>query len=174
MDRVTFRLKGGPVVTLWFSAAAGGSLKRATSQSENAGHTYRQEMECAFRKYSDVWFPELVTADTFRDKEHLRRDVLRVDAAEFNVPIDEKTFTIAGLELPVGTFAVQRPSNEWYTWDGAQLVPHRRAALVKGTPPPRTVSTPWVLLSIGLALVAALVLIRAWSRSRAAPKSSPP
>lgn len=76
------------------------------------------------RMEGDVWYPRSVTTEFLIDGERISREVVTVSEARFNIDLPESTFTLAGLNLPVGHEILDRSkgSARVLRWDGEQVV----------------------------------------------------
>lgn len=120
--------KGGRVLTVSFtvprtgndyeydvSPERGYSIVRWRLRYQKKGPADRKEpfefvMTCKPAEVAPgVWFPEIVESTTTRPGKPDSRETVSVKVVSVNRPIDDKTFTLAGAELPAGVLIASTP-----------------------------------------------------------------
>lgn len=166
-NKVSF--KAGKTSYEYVLAEECGNLPQSvTMVSESEGKRYLISINCQLKKYEHggVWYPKSVvylckTNDTVMIKESTT-----VERAEFNQPIDDKVFTLAGMQLPAGR-TVDRDSS-LMTWTGTTLVPQTVSFGTAGNYDTTVRPRRWLLLvnAVVLVLIACAILFVRFRRSR--------
>ena len=128
-----------------------------------------QEIEVAPVGNTGLWFPRSYVYEVLNKGKVDEREEFRVTKVSLNESIDEKVFTLAGMNIaPDTTLACETPDgqSQTLTWTGAELVNHVNPTFVKRPPP--TSSRSWLVpLAVGAALIAIAALALYWRGSRA-------
>ena len=134
MLKETFKCPSGALFSMWVDPESGFNPVRMTLES-NVGkkNQYIDEMLAELSKYpsgsDDVWFPSKVQTHRIHNGKKLSSFTINIESAKFNVPIPPETFTLAGMDLPVGTIVDQgrstkEPSSKigrYGKWDGSKI-----------------------------------------------------
>ena len=118
----------------WFNPSKGGSVIRValTGRPDGAGAEQPGlliENEPVLDGPSGLWFPKRTRSRRYVDGQ-LAEDVwVEVEAAELNRPPDPAAFTLAGLNLPLGTVVSDAVSGVSKVWDGDKLATGYRGPL---------------------------------------------
>jgi hypothetical protein len=104
------------------------------------------------------------------DNNPLDREVGRVTELSLNEPLDDKVFTLAGMNIAAGTGVVaQEPNGQTKVWDwtGEAVVDHVNTPFAATKPPAATDRHPWFIgAAVGLTVVAVVALALYWRRGR--------
>lgn len=116
-------------IRMWIAPSQDYSIVRVVIVPEWGGGSLLDRIECENREYGSpgVWYPHRVCYERFVDGEFYYEVVLTVQKARFNQPVDEKVFTLAGMDIPEGTrvIGLSRPGQGPEMWDGSNIVPLR-------------------------------------------------
>ncbi len=127
--RIEYERGDGTQIRMWIAPSQDYSIVRAAVVPESCGGNLVSRIECHNRKYGDpgIWFPHRVRYERFLDGKFYYEVVVTVHAARFNQPVDDKVFTLEGMDIPRGT-PVFNLSSRWQgheMWDGSKIVPVR-------------------------------------------------
>jgi hypothetical protein len=148
---------------LWVVPSHGYNVARNIMESHPGGKRYRVtvETEAAPVGNSGLWFPRTCTCETVSDGKLIKKEVLRVTNISLNEPIDDKVFTLAGMNIASNTpIAGKLPDGKphVWTWTGTSVVDHVNPAIIPKPLPPRrrgrliTIATACALIATAAAL----------------------
>lgn len=168
--RVDSSYRNGRKARMWFAPQQGGSLIRGESEFVHPKDgKVVDSIECDMKQWDadGVWFPKKVVYQRRLNGDVVTEEQLTVKSAEFNIPVDESVFTLAGMDIPPGTDVVETPSfHVSRIWNGSKLAPNTTQS-----PPLAEAealsSTRILLFSFSLALIAALLFAIYWRRRAA-------
>ncbi|WP_088259612.1 hypothetical protein [Fimbriiglobus ruber] len=114
---------------LWVVPSRGYTVARNIMESHPGGKTYRVAVETEATPVgnSGLWFPHTCVCETTNDGKLIRKEELRVTSISLNEPIEDKVFTLAGMDIASDTpIASKLPSGESHvlTWTGASAIEH--------------------------------------------------
>ncbi len=120
---VDYTLSSGSIVRLWVNDDRQPFLVRGEITFD--GGRCKDRLVVKNREWpgSAVVFPESVVFDRYCDGKHVSHETIKVESAEFNQQVDEREFTVDGLNLPVGTPVISVPAKgTTQIWNGEKLV----------------------------------------------------
>ena len=120
----SFLRADGKRVTFWFAPELDDNvIQTEFSMEMRDGRVRKQRVHSKLQKYSaEILFPEECEYSCWHGDELIDHERWVVKEAVFNGPIDPVVFTLAGLDVPVGTFvATVSDSPTVKTWDGEKL-----------------------------------------------------
>jgi hypothetical protein len=94
-------------VTVWIAPSKGNSVVRMKAIDAPKVVTV-VESDVVLVGKSGLWFPRLVVREQYTNDTLSVRETVEIQEVRLNEPIDPATFTLAGLNLPEGTY-VQMP-----------------------------------------------------------------
>ncbi len=168
---VRITMKKGQKVAYWISPSEQYAVKRAEIASTAGGRFWESRIEATGQVHqpSGIWFPTRCKYRQQIDGQLESEEVVDVRVISLNEKIPDETFTLAGMNLPVGLPVTDsRGVGDPLTmkWDGTQLVPRpdalpgsrelERAEVAQSTQR-RAV---WFGFSVLFAVVAALLVWR--------------
>lgn len=161
----------GQRVTLWIAPDLGHSvLQTEFSSLSKAGKRRMQRVHSKLAQQGDIWFPSECEYTCYSDDELIGHELWIVRNATFNSPIDPAVFTLAGLDLPQGTYLVgdsgQHGKLAVGVWDGEKLTDPPRSPTVLSQPPPAAENRDRLLWTAAFNTVAGLALIGWYFRTR--------
>lgn len=162
---------------LWVVPSHGYNVARNIMESHPGGKPYRVtvETEAAPVGHSGLWFPRTCTCEALSDGELIQKEELRVTKISLNEPIDDKVFTLAGMDIKPGTpIAGKLPNGEphVWTWTGTSVVDHVNPVLIpKSLRPPRSRGR-LITAAVGCALLATAALAIFFRRRQPKPPAS--
>ena len=180
------RKKDEKLVTLWICPELDHSVVQAEfttaiSSPEVRTHRIHSRFE---KRDSDFWFPVECEFTFHRNGTLAGHELCKVSKAEFNIAVDPVSFTLAGLELPAGSFVVELtnskkeaeptptenqpnpPVANTKVWDGKELVmPSTSAPNPSENPIEKRSGWVWFQMFHGVAGLGLLCLY-AWLRYR--------
>jgi hypothetical protein len=173
--------KGESKASLWVAPSQGYSVVGYYHHADQDGKRYSTIINTQMKQYPEknVWYPYRLIKILKEDDRILNRQEAIVEEARFGCPIDENTFTPAGLDLQPGQEVLDSTSGvPWAKiWDGKKLVDPsavktKDPSAIKTNPPnPERHRRPrWLQLTFaaGLGLIAAFYFWRAFRRRRSA------
>jgi hypothetical protein len=128
--KVTSKLTGsGSTVTSWIDPEKGPSITRILCAWSGGGHQGQQEVQVEYGQFGKrgIWYPARVSYRRMENGTLTFHEETVTPAADFDSEVADGTFSLAGLDLPVGrqvTVDVVYPC----IWDGKQLVSAIRPA----------------------------------------------
>jgi len=131
----------GQRVTFWIAPAMAYSVMQTEFSSvSKSGKRRTQRVHSKLAQHESIWFPSECEYTCHSDDELVAHELWTVTNAVFNAPIDPTLFTLAGLELPQGTYVVGtsiEPNKlALKVWDGQQLTEPPPSSTVATQPPP--------------------------------------
>lgn len=139
---ISFRINRRANCELWVVPSHGYNVARNISESlENGGKPYRVTVETEAAPVGDsgLWFPRTCTYEAVSDGKLINKEVLRVTNISLNEPIDDKVFTLAGMDIAPDTpIAGKLPNGQphVWTWTGTSVVDHVNPKFIPAPPPP--------------------------------------
>jgi hypothetical protein len=124
--RVKYVRRDGGVVTLRIDAGRGYSVIDSSVEAVGpSGNTITDRIVSELEQYGPdgIWLPSTTTYTRQIGDRTVETAVYGVNRAEFNTPVDPKTFTLAGMDIPPGTMVRETPPTTRGTryWDGNEL-----------------------------------------------------
>lgn len=167
--RVDNSYRNGRKTRMWFAPQQGDSLVRAESEFVHPKDgKVIDSIECDMKQWNagGVWFPGKVLYKRSLNGDVGIEELLTVKKAEFNIPVDESVFTLAGMDIPPGTSVVETPQQSVSRiWDGGKLIPDTTQPPSLAKPEAsNSHATRMLLFSFSLALIAALLFAIYWRR----------
>lgn len=161
----------GQRVTFWIASELGHSvLQMEFSSVSKKGKRRLQRVHSKLAQHGDVWFPSECEYTCYSDDELIAHELWLVKNATFNSPIDPAVFTLAGLDLPQGTYVVGDSGQEGKlalgVWDGEKLTDPPAVPTVLSRPPPAAENRDRLLWIATLNAIAGLALIGWYFRPR--------
>lgn len=131
----------GQRVTFWIAPELGHSVVQTEFSSlSKQGKRRTQRVHSKLAQHGDVWFPSECEYTCYSDDELIAHELWIVKNATFNSPIDPAVFTLAGLELPQGTYVVGDSGQQGKlapgVWNGGKLTDPPPSPTVLSQPPP--------------------------------------
>ena len=114
---------------IWIAPSEGYCALRSEIRAERPGRVSVSSVECRnrFSEERGLWFPELVKLTRTVNGQVEMHETVTVTNERMNVPVNPRTFTMAGLDIERGRLVRESdrernhlPSREW---DGQKLVP---------------------------------------------------
>ncbi len=160
--RVEYERNDGTVVTLWVAPERDYNVVKSSMAIADLRDL--AETTLARDEASGLWFPARVRYQRTMKGEVTHEEDLTIKVVHLNRPVDPKTFTPGGMDIPAGTPVVRHPRNErGLEWDGRAIVSNKKESPWSSPAPPPT-RWPWVAGAIALMLIAATLLWRATAR----------
>ena len=131
--KLSFVSDGGLPTRVWVAPAMGYSVVRMEHDWKSKSHDYLDRTDVVVEEYQDtgIWFPVSAGWQRIQDsKVTTMRETVEVEILSLNEPLDPKFFSIADLNVPVGTFVNRRPYSGSFVWDGEQVVDEKSAELL--------------------------------------------
>lgn len=120
--RSSYIRKDGKRVTFWFAPELDDSIVQTEfSMTFPDGRVRTQRVHSKLEQYGGIWFPAECEyscwfADKLIDREHWV-----VKDPVFNASIDPSVFTLAGVDVPLGTLVIGSSDHKLKAWDGQLL-----------------------------------------------------
>ncbi len=155
---------------LWVVPSHGYNVARNILESHLGGKPYRRtlEIEAAPVGNSGLWFPRTCTYEAMSDGKLIKKEELRVTNVSLNEPIDDKVFTLAGMDIAPDTpIAGKLPDGRphVWTWTGSSVVDHVNPTFIPEVPPPSR--RGWLIATaVACAIVATVALAIYFRRGR--------
>ncbi len=161
----------GQRVTVWIAPEMGHSVLQTEFSSISKGGKRRtQRVHSKLTQHKELWFPFECEYTCYSDDELVAHELWVVKNATFNSPIDPTVFTLAGLELPQGTYVVgdsgQQGKLALGVWDGENLTDPPSSPAVVSHPPPAAENRDRLIWVAVLNAIAGLGLIGWYFRMR--------
>jgi len=150
----------------WLSESKGGLPVYIGTRDEGGDEEYSESLNVKLKEYGPggVWFPSEATFRRTRGGEILTEQITTVEEAVFGEDLPDETFMLAGMGLPEGK--IIDFDGELATWNGQRAVGQGEGGI--GPAPPPSGRVWWAMISIVLAVVAAVLLGLRAKRRRAA------
>lgn len=137
---ITFETKTQQRYEYWAAPSKGYALLRIGLTNTKPGRSDRGVVENDLRQFErgGIWFPGTSTYTHTRGGTELTKAVVRVESAEFNAPIDDTAFTLAGMGLRKGLIVdYKQPAgkSELFQWTGQELEKYKQPAFILPKPP---------------------------------------
>lgn len=156
--KISYKINGGKIInSYWINPQKGYNLVRGKSESEELDRhdTYIVTLEKFKTQSGEIWFPRQIVYQ-YKLKNNLVEERIVLDSVAFDVR-DEKPFTLAGLDIPVG-YRVEYFSEGARYWDGKELVDEIPVAIESVNVANRR--TFWMINAVGFAILATVILTR--------------
>src|SRR5581483_3462504 len=131
------------------------------------------EIEAAPVGNSGLWFPRTCNYEAMYDGKLIKKEELRVTNVSLNESIDDKVFTLAGMEIaPDTTIAGKLPDGRphVWTWTGTSVVDHVNPKFIPEPPAPS--KRGWLIATaVACAIVATAALAIYLRRGRLKPSA---
>jgi hypothetical protein len=172
---ISFRINRRADCELWIVPSHGYNVARNISESLERGKPCRTtvETEAAPVGSSGLWFPRTCTYEAVSDGKLIDKEEIRVTNVSLNEPIDDKVFTLAGMDIAPDTpIAGKLPDGRphVWTWTGTSVVDHVNPKFIPEPPAPSRrgwlIATA-VVFAIVAAAALAIYLLRGRLRSSA-------
>lgn len=147
---------------LWIVPSHGYNVARNILESHVGGKPYRRivETEAAPVGSTGLWFPRTFAYEAVSDGKLIKKEELRVTNVSLNEAIDDKVFTLAGMDIASDTpIAGKLPDGRphVWTWTGTSVVDHVNPTYIPEPPPPSKRS--WLIATaVACAIVATAAL----------------
>jgi len=166
--KLSFEDGKNATVTFWVSPDQGYNPLRIECRFR--GDEMLQATDVVLKQYppSGIWYPERTTSITLHNSAELSRQVVTVKHASFDIEIDPKLFTLAGLELTPGRPISDRTTENFgsQTWDGEKLVSDDPARKIDLADNSASTTKHSLLLILNAALCVALAAFLIYRRLR--------
>ncbi|MBS0201523.1 MAG: hypothetical protein JSS49_01390 [Planctomycetes bacterium] len=119
-------------VRQWFNPMYGPSLVRMEKEFSYRDMVYLDSVETEYGLHgeSKLWFPSKVTYSRKRDGIVDEDEIVTVTVISLNAEVDPKLFTIAGMNVPAGTYISGHPiSEDACLWNGKSIVPYGESVI---------------------------------------------
>lgn len=173
---ISFHNQRGTYFEYWVVPSHGYNVTRNIVKSRPASKVTRittVETEAAPVGSSGLWFPRTCTCETVRNGKLIEKEVLRITKISLNEPIDNKVFTLAGMDIAPGTtIAGKQPNGQphAWTWTGTSIVDHVNPTFLPEQPPPSR--RGWLIATaVACAIVAMAALVFYFRRGRLKPSA---
>lgn len=150
----------------WIIPAKGYSVARIVMRGSNHGKPWEVTLESVPRQVerSEYWFPSKITYVYMEEGKLFNKELVEVTKVSLNEPIDDKYFTLAGMDIAEGT-PIVGPMENGQTlvsvWEKGAVV-QRELNLLPSNPTMVGASTSrrtWVIVASISAVVAVLVAV---------------
>lgn len=166
-QRIQFVLRG-TLVQLWLAPSMGYSILRHRAEFDLEGTYYVDDIQLnvAEHKKSGIWFPMSSHYRRTENGRRTREERLKVTIVSLNEPLNSKLFTLAALDIPVGSRVLKHGASplDHFVWDGDKVTSTTASANLEDT---RDASRYRILLGLlftALALLAGALLWRRFGR----------
>lgn len=123
-QRISWRSTEGTDLRVWIDPERGPSIVRLQEAAAPPGQTSAlTEVELQRHEATGLWFPSKIVDTQWDGPKKTYEAVTLVRVKSLNQPLDAKTFTMAGLDIPKGKCirVEDKPGN--LIWDGTKAVP---------------------------------------------------
>lgn len=172
---ISFRINRRVNYELWVVPSHGYNVARNIIESHRGGKPYRAtvEAEAAPVGNSGLWFPRTCIYEAVSDGKLIDKEELRVTNISLNEPIEDKVFTLEGMDIaPDTTIAGKLPNGQphVWTWTGTSVVDHVNPKYIPK--PPDQSKRGWLIaVAVACAIVAAAALAIYLRRGRLKPSA---
>jgi hypothetical protein len=164
--RIDYRPEPRVRVAIWVAPEYGNNPVRLETERElEAGGKASNVVDSEYvrTRPGNHWFPKRVIFRQSLRGELQVDQVAIVEKAEFNIPIEAKTFSIQELGLPPGRNVMERPLNRMMIWDGSKLLQRAAdpefGANDRAYPIPRSMTSRFFWMGAALCSIGAILLI---------------
>jgi hypothetical protein len=105
-------------------------------------------------KNSEIWYPYYSKSERYINEERTISEELDIEVISINESIDDKYFSLASLNVPVGTMVADPEQGSGnYVWDGQEVISENWYRYGSGISPRSPKSRYFMLLAINLLII---------------------
>jgi hypothetical protein len=167
---ISYRDLRGTHIELWVAPSQGYSVVRCLAEGNASGKANRGVLETEYAPVgnSGLWYPRSWVYEGLFDGKPLDKEVGHVTELSFNEPLDDKVFTLAGMNIAPGTGIVgQEPNGQYKSldWTGEAIIDHVNPHFSPTRQPAGTGWRGWLFgAAAGCSALAVLAIAFYWRR----------
>ncbi|MDR2409678.1 MAG: hypothetical protein LBE13_16425 [Bacteroidales bacterium] len=152
--KITYTFEGLGHSHCWIDPSKGYSVLRF--EQATFDNTRREYTDLQVKEYKNtgIWYPCYCIFERYENKDLIISEEMDIEVISINEPIDDKYFSLASLNVPVGTMVADPELGSGnYVWDGKEVVSENFYRYGSGISPISPKSRYFMLLAINLLII---------------------
>jgi hypothetical protein len=152
--KITYIFDNQPYSHCWIAPTNGYSVLRFEIRSADGVYHEYTDLKVKEYKNSGIWYPYYSKSERYANNELIISEEMDIEVVSINEPIDDKFFSLASLNVPVGTMVADPELGSGnYVWDGKEVISENWYRYGSGISPRSPKSRYLTLLAINLLII---------------------